>query len=185
MTTEVQKTAKSGEVVPKQRTVIAPHLNNPAPLPDELKDLFSVKAWVHSLTTGAPYEEMDPDFMAKRMMMLTLSATTVDEILSDVPMDGLQKLIPDVPWQGTGNITLTGLYVAKSQQQVGNPTYMLFTYINEATGEEVTTTTGATKLQLQWASMLALGIWPIRGQIKRTERKDRGGRHLFSFYPAE
>ena len=178
-------TVTTGEVVARRKNVIAPHFTNPAPLPPELAGLFDIRAWVRSLTTGEPYTELDPDFMAKRMMMMTLSATTFDEMLEDTPMDGLQKLIPDVPWQGTGNIMITGLYVAKSDQTTGNPCYMLLEWYNLDTGEEVTTTTGATKLQLIFAGALALGHWPIEGQIKRTDRKDRGGRHLFSFFPKE
>lgn len=183
MTTKQVDTVKSGEIVKRKPGVMAPHFATPAPLPTELVGLFDIRAWVHSLTTGAEYTELNPDFMAQRMMMLTLSATTAEEVMEDAPMEGLQKLIPDVPWQGTGNIMICGLYVAKSEQPVGNKTYMLLEWYNKDTGEEVTTTTGATKLQLQFASLLALGVWPIEGQIKRTERKDRGGRYLFSFYP--
>jgi hypothetical protein len=175
----------TGEIVRRKAGVIAPHFSNPAPLPQELDGLFDIRSWVRSLTTHEPYTELNPDFMAQRMMMLTLSATTAEEVMAETPMDGLQKLIPDAPWQGTGNIIVSGLYVAKSDQPDGNPTYMLMEYYQESTGAEVTTTTGATKLQLQFASLLALGIWPIEGQIKRTDRKDRGGRHLFSFYPRD
>lgn len=180
--TEVD-TVKSGEIVKRKPGVMAPHFATPAPLPTELVGLFDIRAWVRSLTTGEEYTELNEDFMAQRMMMLTLSATTAEEVMADVPMEGLQKLIPDVPWASSGNIMICGLYVAKSQQKVGNPTYMLLEYYNKTTGEEVTTTTGATKLQLQFASLLALGVWPIEGQIKRTDRQDKGGRHLFSFYP--
>lgn len=185
MSKEVAQTAKSGVIAQRTRGVLAPHFQNPAELPTELKGLFDIKDWVRALMTGEKYTELNPDFMAQRMMMLTLSATTVEEVLADEPMEGLQNLIPDAPWMGTGNITLTGLYVARSELENGAPTYMLLEYVREDRWEEVTTTTGATKLQLQFASMLAMGIWPIRGQIKRTDRKDRGGRHLFSFYPPE
>jgi hypothetical protein len=185
MSTQVEKTAKTGTVVARNKSALAPHFANPAPLPPELSGLFDIRAWIHSLTTRAEYEELNPDFMAQRMMMLTLSATTAEEVMQDVPMDGLQKLILDAPWQSSGNITIHGLYVAKSDKQDGNRTYMLLEWFDKTTGADVTTTTGATKLQLQFASLLALGVWPIQGQIKRTDRKDRGGRHLFSFYPEE
>jgi hypothetical protein len=185
MATKAVENAQSGEIVARRKGVIAPHFANPAPLPPELAGLFDVRAWVRSLTTGDEYTELNPDYMAQRMMMMTLSATTWSEVMEDAPMDGLQKLIPDAPWQSSGNIMITGLYVAKSQNKDGNPTYMLMEWFNKQTGAEVTTTTGATKLQLQFASALALGIWPIEGQIKRTDRQDRGGRHLFSFYPEE
>lgn len=177
---------ETGAIVPvRNKMVVAPHFSNPAPLPPELEGLFDVREWVRSLTTGTDYKEPNQEYMAQRMMMLTLSATTIDELLGEDTLDGLQKIIPDAPWATTGNIMLTSLYVAASDQKDGNRTYMLFSYLVKDTGMEVTTTTGATKLQLQFASMLAMGIWPIEGQIKRTERKDRGGRHLFSFYPEE
>lgn len=185
MAKEVVAPAQAGQIIQRRKNVIAPHFTNPAALPPELNGLFEIRAWIHSLTTGAEYTELDPDFMAKRMMMMTLSATTWDEVMEDTPMDGLQKLIPNVPWASSGNIMVTGLYVAKSQQKTGNPTYMLMEYLNKDTGDEVTTTTGATKLQLQFASGLAMGIWPLEGQIKRTDREDKGGRFLFSFYPEE
>jgi hypothetical protein len=163
----------------------APHLLNPAPLPPELDGLFYIQAWIKALTTNTKYVEPNPDFMAQRMMMQTLSATTVEELTSDQSLEGLQQIVPDEAWATTGNIMITDLYVAASDIEEGSPTYMLLTYITEATGVETTTSTGATHLQLQIASMLAMGIWPIRGQIKRRDRKDRGGRHLFAFYPAE
>jgi hypothetical protein len=177
--------AVSGVIVRKHKGVLNPAFHNPAPLPPELNGLLDVRAWVNSLTTGDRYDEPNPDYMAQRMAMLTLSAGSFEEALVDEPMDGLQKLIPDAPWQSSGNIMITGLYVARSQQETGNPTYMLLDYWNKATGDEITTTTGATKLQLLFALALATGIWPIEGQIKRTDRKDRGGRYLFSFYPEE
>lgn len=176
---------KEGVIATRRTMTPAPHMLNPAPLPPELDGLFYVQAWVKALTTNTKYTEPNPDYMSQRMMMVTLSATTVDELLGEDNLDGLQKLVPDVPWASTGNILVTDLYVAASDIDGGSPTYMLFTYYSKETGTEVTTSTGATRLQLQFASMLAMGIWPIEGQIKRTERKDRGGRHLFSFYPEE
>lgn len=175
----------STEILPRRKMQLAPHFANPAPLPPELDGLFDVREWVKALTTGVEYKEPNPDYMSQRMMMLTLSATTFEELTTDPTLDGLQDLIPDAPWQSTGNIMVTELYVAKSDLTEGSRTYMLFTYLKTLTGEEVTTTTGATRLQLQFASALAMGIWPLEGQIKRTDRKDRGGRHLFSFYPVD
>ena len=175
----------TGTVAVRSNRQPAPHLLNPAPLPPELDGLFYIQAWIKALTTNTKYVEPNPDFMQQRMMMNTLSATTVEELLTDQALEGLQHIIPDEAWATTGNIMLTDLYVAASDIEEGAPTYMLLTYVDEATGIETTTSTGATNLQLQFASMLAMGIWPIRGQIKRRDRKDRGGRHLLGFYPAE
>lgn len=178
-------TPTSGVIVPRRKMVINPIFNNPAPLPPELDGLINVREWVKSLTTNCEYKEPNPDFMAQRMMMLTLSAGSLAEAMTEASLDGLQKLIPDVPWQGTGPITITELYVAASDIPEGNKTFMLFSYMHEETGFETTTTTGATKLQLLFAFALAEGEWPIRGQIKRTDRKDKGGRHLFNLYPVD
>jgi len=175
----------TGVVATRRTSTPAPHMLNPASLPPELDGLFYIKEWVKALTTNTKYNEPNPDYMSQRMMMVTLSATNLDELLGEDNLDGLQKLIPDQPWATTGPIIVTDLYVAASDIDGGSPTYMLMTYMNKETGMEVTTSTGATRLQLQFASMLAMGIWPIEGQIKRTERKDRGGRYLFSFYPEE
>jgi hypothetical protein len=178
-------TPQKAEVAIRRNRQPAPHLINPAPLPPELDGLFYVQAWVKALTTNTTYVEPNPEFMSQRMMMNTLSATTVEELLSDQSLEGLQSILPDEPWASTGNIIITDLYVAASDIEGGAPTYMLLTWVNETTGIETTTSTGATNLQLQFASMLAMGIWPIRGQIKRRDRKDRGGRYLIGFYPAE
>lgn len=178
-------TTPTGEVAIRRTRQPAPHLVNPAPLPAELDGLFYIQAWIKALTTNTKYVEPNPDFMAQRMMMNTLSATNLDELLSDQSLEGLQALVPDEAWATTGNITIFDLYVAASDIEEGAPTYMLLSWVHDDTGLEVTTSTGATHLQLQIASMLAMGIWPIRGQIKRRDRTDRGGRHLFAFYPSE
>jgi hypothetical protein len=178
-------TPQKGEVAIRRNHQPAPHLLNPAPLPPELDGLFYIQAWIKALTSNTKYAEPNPDFMSQRMMLMTLSAATVEELLADQNLEGLQSILPDEPWATTGNITIIDLYVAASDIEGGAPTYMLLTWVNESTGIEITTSTGATNLQLQIASMLAMGIWPIRGQIKRRDRKDRGGRHLIGFYPAE
>jgi hypothetical protein len=106
-------------------------------------------------------------------------------LFADNTIDGLQKLLPDEPWASTGPIMFTDLYVAKSDMEDGAKTYMLFTFVSKETGLETTTSTGATQLQLQVCSMLGMGIWPIQGQIKRSDRKDRGGRYIIKFYPED
>lgn len=170
-----------------QRRVMAPapHLVNPQPLPPELDGLFYVQSWAKSLLTGADYNEPNPEYMSQRMLMLTASATTLEELFTENTLEGLQKLLPNEPWASTGPIMFTDLYVAKSDLEDGAKTYMLFSYLSKETGAETTTSTGATQLQLQVCSMLGMGIWPIEGQIKRTDRKDRGGRYLIRFYPED
>jgi hypothetical protein len=67
----------------------------------------------------------------------------------------------------------------------GAPCYMILDYISLDTGAKRKTTTGATQLQAQILRLIGFGIWPIRCQIKRTERKDKGGRFLFWLYPVD
>jgi hypothetical protein len=181
----VKQEAPSSELATLGGLVVPAHILNPAPLPPELSGLFDVRDWLYALLKKQPYTEPNPDFMQTRMALMTLQSETVEELLSDRDLDGLQKVIPDAPGMSTGPIMLTQLYVAKSDQAEGNPCYMLFSYVTKATGIETTTTTGVTQLQIQIASMLAMGIWPIEGIIKRADRKDRGGRYMLRFYPED
>lgn len=183
MSKEVQP--KSGTVTVRRPMTPAPHLVNPQPLPPELDGLFYIREWAKSLLTGDKYNEPNPDYMSQRMLMLTASATTLEELFEENGLTGLQDILPNEPWASTGPILFTELYVAKSDLEEGTPTYMLFSYVSEEDGTETTTSTGATQLQLQVCSMLGMGIWPIRGQIKRTDRKDRGGRYLIRFYSVD
>lgn len=183
MSKEVE--VKSGTVIQQRVKAVPAHIANPAPLPDVLSGLFDLSSWFTSLTRGTEYVEPNPDYMAQRMLWLTMSAPTADAVMTPHDITGLQDLIPNAPGQGTGNILITDLYVAASDQKDGNKTYILFSYVSEDTGLEVTTTTGATQVQAQLLTMLAHGEWPIRCQIKRTERKDRGDRFLFWVFPAE
>lgn len=176
---------KEGGAVIRRAMAPAPHLLNPAPLPPELDGLFYVRDWAQSLLTNKPYQEPNPEYMSQRMMMLTASATTLEELFAENNLDGLQSILPDEAWASTGPIMFTDLYVAKSNMETGAPCYMLFSYVSKETGLEVTTSTGATQLQLQVCSMLGMGIWPIGGEIKRTDRKDRGGRHIMKLFPED
>lgn len=180
-----KKDAPSAELVIPGSVMLPDHIQNPAPLPPELAGLFDVKPWLSALFNKTPYEEPHPEFMEQRMMLMTLQSKDLAELLSDRDLEGLQKIVPDAPGMSTGPIILTSLYVAKSNQTEGNPCYCLFSYVTKSTGKETTTTTGVTQIQIQWASMLAMGIWPIEGIIKRGNGKDRGGRYLLKFYAEE
>lgn len=174
---------KTGTVVSQGRKPLPAHFAAPAPLPSELEGLFTIEDWFTSLTTGRDYVEPNPDYMAQRMLYLTLMSGSAEEVLSPSQLVGLQDLIPNAPGQETGPITITDLYVAASDQADGNRTYLLFSYVVEATQMEVTTTTGATHFQAQIMTLLALGNWPIRVNIRRGERQDKGGRYMLSAMP--
>ena len=176
---------KTGTVVRQRGMSLPAHIESPAPLPDHLEGLFDLRTWFDSLTRGIEYNEPNPDYMSQRMLYLTLTSATPDAVLTPNDITGLQDLVPNVPGGETGNILITDLYVAASDQKDGNKTYILFSFVSDATGLETTTTTGATQVQAQLLTLLAHGQWPIHCNIKRTERKDRGDRFLFWVFPAD
>lgn len=177
--------AKTGEIVKAVPRQMPAHITNPAPLPDELSGLVDIKGWINSMLKGVEYTEPNPDYMAQRMMMLTLLSETPEELLTPNSITGLQDLVPNAPGACTGPIQITEIYVAASDQKDGNKTFVVLSYINFETGAEVTTTTGATQVQLQLLGLLAMGVWPIQVNIKRTERQDKGGRYLFWVNPVD
>lgn len=180
-----EKSTHGAAVVPRQGTQLPVHITNPAPLPPELEGIIQLPEWFNSITKNVEYKEPNPEYMEQRMMLLTIMSATPEELLTPNDLKGLQDIIPDAPWQTTGNIILTSLYVAASDLKEGRRTYMLFSYVNEETGVETTTTTGATQLQLQICGLLMMGQWPIRGRITRTDKTDRAGRYLFWLFPPE
>ena len=149
------------------------------------KDNVSLQGWANSLVKGTKYTEPDPDYLARRLLYKTLTATTAEKILSDDAGDGLQKIIPNAPEAGTGPITITDLYVAASDLNEGAPTYILLTYVKMSTGESVTTTTGAQMVQAQLLALVNLGIWPIKCQIRRTDRLGKSDKYLFKLFQAD
>jgi|SRR6267378_3678793 len=175
----------SADVAVRPTVVLPAHIISPAPLPAELSGQFKLVDWYDSLVNKTPYVEPNPDFMSQRMLMLTLLSATPEQVMTPDKLIGLQELIPNAPGMSSGPVEFASIYVATSDQADGNKTYILFDLVNLDTNEVRTTTTGATMLQAQILTLLALGTWPIRGQIKRTERTDRGGRYLFQLFPLD
>lgn len=175
--------ASSTEVAVKPTKALPNHVVNPKPLPPELSELFDLRTWFDSLINKTPYTEKNSEHMAERMLMLTLLSETPDQVMTPQTLTGLQDIVPNSAGASTGPITIDELYVAKSDQEEGNPCFMVFGYTEDTTGIHTTTSTGATQLQAQFATLLAMGVWPIKGQIKRTERMDKGKRYLFFFFP--
>lgn len=178
-----QEQAQAPDFVPA--SMVAPLIQSPAGLPEDLQGLFTLSAWAESLVNGRPYDEPDPDYLSRLLLRQTLEATSPEQVFIPNDLEGLQKLIPDAPGMGTGVIEINGLYVAKSDMSMGTPCYMILDITDLDTGAKRKTTTGATQLQAQILRLLGFGIWPIRCQIKRTERKDKGGRHLFWLFPPD
>ena len=166
-------------------SMAAPLIGSPAQLPAELADNLNLSKWAESLVNGAIYTEPDPNYLSRMLIRQTLEATTPEQVFNPNDLDGLQKIIPNVPNAGSGPIEIDGLYVASSAMTEGAPCYMILDFTDLETGVKRKTTTGATQLQAQILRLLGFGIWPIRCQVRRTERKDKGGRFLFWLFPVD
>lgn len=156
-----------------------------APLPDVLQGKLVLSDWADALVNHTAYREVDPDYLSRMLLVQTLEAQTPDEVFEQSGIRKLQELIPNAPGLGTGPVEIVDLYVTASDFGEGAPCYMIVDIIDETTGEAVRFSTGATQLQAQIIALLSFGTWPIKCQIKRTERKDRGGRYLFWLFPPE
>lgn len=156
-----------------------------AALPEELRGRIVLRDWADSLVNHAKYEEPDPDYLSRTLLLQTLMAETPEAVLTQSGIRKLQESIPNAPGAGTGAVEVTSLYVTGSDFGEGAPCYMIFELTDLETGVPQKYSTGATQLQAQFLRLISLGVWPIRGQIKRTERKDRGGRFLFWFFPPD
>lgn len=157
----------------------------PVPLPDVLVDKLDLSAWAESLINKVDYNDPDPDYLARSLLVQTLMAETVDAVFDQGGMRKLQESVPNTPGASTGPIEIYDLYVTGSDFGEGAKTYMIMSCRDLESGFEVKYTTGATQLQAQILALLKFGQWPIRCKITRTERKDKGGRFLFWLMPPD
>lgn len=155
------------------------------PLPDVLAERFTLTAWAESLVNGVPYEELDPDYLSRLLVMQTLTAASLEDVFVANGIRGLQDWVPNVPEASTGPILVDDIYVAKSDKDMGTPCYIIFGGVGLETGEKFKSTTGANQVQAQFLAALSFGMWPLKCEIKRIDRKDKGGRFLFWVSPVE
>ncbi|HVB66180.1 MAG TPA: hypothetical protein VND01_00625, partial [Candidatus Acidoferrales bacterium] len=113
------------------------------------------------------------------------TAASLDEVFEQNQIRRLQQSVPNVPDAGTGPIAINDVYVTASDFGEGAPCYVILGTTHLETGEVAKYTTGAQQLQAQILAALSFGRWPIHCNIKRIDRKDRGGRYLFWMYPPE
>lgn len=154
-------------------------------LPAQLDGRFTLSSWAASLVNGAPYHEPDPEYLSRLLLVQTLTAENEAAVFDRAGIKGLQDAIPDSPGAGTGLGFINDLYIAESDKQDGYPCYMIFSFLDADSQTEQRYTTGAGQLQAQVLRLLSLGVWPIPCQIKRIDRKDKGGRYLFWLYPPD
>ena len=168
----------------EKRKYVAPVLNL-AKVPEVISSVVNVTAWVSAVLTGSAYIEPDPEFVARRIAFATITAETIEAVFAQANIKGLQKIIPDTPGATTGPLELVDLYVASSDFETGNPSYVIVTAIDMELGTELKFTTGATGVQSTLIGLLLHGVWPIKCQIKRGDGKDKGGRHLLFVLPPD
>jgi hypothetical protein len=179
------RTDETPDAQTAQGTMAVALLQNAAALPEELEGVVDLSGWAEALVNKRPYREPNPSYLSDLLIRQTLEATSPEMVFTPNDLDGLQKRVPDVPNASTGPIEISGLYVASSNMAEGQPTYMILDITDMETGATYKTTTGASQLQAQILRLVSFGTWPIRCQIKRTERKDRGGRFLFWLFPPD
>lgn len=167
----------TGEVIQRPFAGIA--------LPAQLEGTMNLSDWAESLANHVPYNEPDPNYLSRMLLVQTLTAETTDDVFAQAGIRKLQESIPNVPNASTGPVELFDLYVTGSDFGEGAPCYMIMSLRDLETGFESKYTTGASQLQAQILRLISLGVWPIRGKITRTERKDRGGRFLFWLFPPD
>lgn len=153
--------------------------------PEALEAIVNLEAWASAVVRGTPYVEPDPEFISRMLALQTITAGSVEAVFAQANIRQLQKMLPDNPGATTGPLEITDLYVAASDFETGNPSYVIITAMDLELGEERKFTTGATNIQATLIGLLANGAWPIRCQFKRGESKDKGGRYLMFCLPPD
>lgn len=154
-------------------------------LPDAVSSVIDLEGWAWSVLDRRDYNEPDPEFVSRMLAFQTITADTIEEIFRQAQIKQLQKLVADTPGASTGPLELDDLYVAKSDFETGNPTYVIASVHRLDEDYEYKFTTGATNVQATFIALLAHGVWPIRFQVVRGDSKDKGGRYLFFVTPPD
>lgn len=154
-------------------------------LPPDFFTIINPQAWVDAILHGDKYREPDPDFISRLLAAQSIFADTIEEAFAAGGVRKLQEWLPDMPNASTGPMEITDLYVAESDFETGNPTYVLVSAVMLGSGEEVKFSTGATNVQATLIGLLRLGTWPIRCQCKRGDSKDKGGKYLIFVLPPD
>lgn len=154
-------------------------------LPERFFSIINPEAWVNSILHGDKYTEPDPEFISRLLAAQAIFADTIEEAFASAGVKKLQEWLKNDPNATTGAFEITDLYVAESDFETGNPTFVLVSGIMLDSGEEFKCSTGATNVQATLIGLLRLGHWPIRCQFKRGDSKDKGGRYLIFVLPPD
>lgn len=154
-------------------------------LPERFFKIINPQAWVNAILYGDSYTEPEPDFISRLLAAQSIFADTIEDAFASAGVRKLQNWLPDTPGAEVGPFEITDLYVAKSDYETGNPSYVLITAVMLESGEEVKFSTGATNVQATLIGLLRLGHWPIRAKVKRGDTKDKGGHYLMFLLPPD
>jgi hypothetical protein len=178
----------SSEVVRRLKPAVPANitqLTRPSELAREFSGIADIEAWARSIVYGEKYKEPDPDFIARQLALLKITAENVDDVFSESGVIGLQNLLSDTPAAEYGPFEIINLYVAASSYDVGNPTFVIITGALLSDGAIFRTTTGATQIQSTLIGLISNDVWPIRAKFKRGTSKDKGGRYLMFMLPPD
>lgn len=175
---------RKSAVVVTQRTREAMEVEFPE-LPPALLGSIDCKAWLASLLGKVPYVEPDSDFLARQIMLNTFMEEDLNKALLGSEMDSLQDLVEEFPGASTGPIDITELYVATSNLEDQDGTYVILGWTSMETGIFTRCTTSAMAIQIGLLRHLRSGIWPISCQIARDKVQDQGGRFLLKLWPVD
>lgn len=153
--------------------------------PAELARIINIENWAQAIVNGVPYDEPDPDFISRSIAFQLITAETIEDVFRQQKILKLQEILADEPGATTGPRIITDLYVAKSDFETGNPTFVIITWTDMELGTESKVTTGATNVQATLLALINMGQYPIKCQIKRGESKDKGGRYLLHVLPPD
>jgi len=179
------KKAKAELVSAPDNSVAARVMAGGVELPGDLADKIDAASWLNSILTRAQYIEPDSDYLARAMLIQTLSGATVEDIFAESGLLKLQDEIQNFAGATSGPVEICDLYVTGSDFGEGMPCYMILDVRDMETGEVRRFSTGASGLQTQVFGMIVVGNWPIQCQIVRIASKDKGGRHLLKLFPVE
>lgn len=154
-------------------------------LPANFNKIINPGAWVNAILYGDTYREPDQDFISRMLAAQSIFADKPEDAFASAGVRRLQKWLPDTPGATTGPMEITDLYVAESDFETGNPTFVLVTCMMLMDGTEEKWSTGATNIQATLIGLLRNGVWPIRCQVKRGDSKDKGGKYLIFMLPPD
>lgn len=155
------------------------------PLPETLAGKIDARAWLQAVVLGTPYEEPDPDYIAREIGMSTLLIEDDREALMGQGIGGLQDFLEDFSGNTTGPIRILDLYVAKSDASISDGVFLIITWLSLEDGHQYRRTTGASAVQYGLLRYIIKGIWPIECQFVRDKVTDQGGKHLIKVWPVD